>query len=379
MIDIFKLTNHHGRNLYENFDKIPVGSAFNLQFDSESGLAHLVSKFDGVSTYSKYHVIPRESSYLKYFESLICKYVPSGKLLELGCNSGELLERLSLRSNHNIIGIDPTIHASQLSGKIDYIETFFNRQCVELVKKKITCADGIIVRHVLEHVEDYNEFIECINEISSDKSVLFLEVPDFYSNLVAADITPIFCEHLQYFSLPSLQRVMNRNGWYISEYVKTNYWGGTIIAVFRKKGVVIDFSDLESTIRDSAKTFASRVGEKHKNLLTLLRARRDTFGDGVAMWGIGNRALHLLAALPKDLPIDHYFDNDEKKCGLYIPLQEQKISRVGEVDLSKIHTVLISAFGYEDEVLRLFNEKKLFQNGIQIMFMDPHLREVSLY
>lgn len=66
-----------------------------------------------------------------------------------------------------------------------------------------------------------------------------------------------------------------------------------------------------------------------------------------------------------------------KKSVVCIFRYEQKISRVGEVDLSKIHTVLISAFGYEDEVLRLFNEKKLFQNGIQIMFMDPHLREVS--
>lgn len=55
---------------------------------------------------------------------------------------------------------------------------------------------------------------------------------------------------------------MNRNGWYISEYVKTNYWGGTIIAVFRKKGVVIDFSDLESTIRDSAKTFTYKGGRE---------------------------------------------------------------------------------------------------------------------
>ncbi len=73
--------------------------------------------------------------------------------------------------------------------------------------------DGIILRHILEHVPNPIEWLRSIATRLNDQGVLFIEVPDW--SLLDQDTGFISFEHVSYFSQASLTRLLQRAGYAI--------------------------------------------------------------------------------------------------------------------------------------------------------------------
>src|SRR5262249_20634590 len=74
--------------------------------------------------------------------------------------------------------------------------------------------DGVLLSHVLEHVQELREAAEAIRGLTRDGGLVYVEVPDAtrYGDHVAAPFQDFNTEHINHFSLQSLTNLMTSAG-----------------------------------------------------------------------------------------------------------------------------------------------------------------------
>ena len=116
-------------------------------------------------------------------------------LLEVGCGKGLFLERL-LAAGFDVTGLDPTYEGSNPR----VIREFFT-PAVGIR------AEGIVLRHVLEHVQDPVAFLAGLREANGGRGTIYIEVPclDWIASHHAW--FDIFYEHVNYFRRVDFERM----------------------------------------------------------------------------------------------------------------------------------------------------------------------------
>lgn len=120
----------------------------------------------------------------------------SGKsLIEVGCGKGYFLEHLKHLS-YDISGIDPAYEGDNQS----IIKAYFE-------KSLGIFSDGIVLRHVLEHMPDPVSFLTNIYTANRNSGAIYIEVPNFDWIISHNAWFDIFYEHVNYFRLSDFHRM----------------------------------------------------------------------------------------------------------------------------------------------------------------------------
>ena len=141
---------------------------------------------------------------------LITSYVKTGEILDIGCGTGDFLNKCK-QNNWNTTGIEPSKIAREKaisnyslnikeSTELNYLEGEF---------------DIITMWHVLEHVTELNQTIIDLNKILNDNGNLVIAVPNlnsydasYYQKYWAAYDLPI---HLYHFTEETITRVFQKH------------------------------------------------------------------------------------------------------------------------------------------------------------------------
>jgi SAM-dependent methyltransferase len=105
-------------------------------------------------------------------------------VLEIGCNDGRLLRYLRDDGQKEVFGYEPAAVLRQACVNENLLVTgsFFSLDTV--AECPITPVDAILVRHVLEHVDDLPLFLRgIVAALRGGGGLLILEVPDVASML----------------------------------------------------------------------------------------------------------------------------------------------------------------------------------------------------
>jgi len=138
---------------------------------------------------------------------------------------GWLFLNLMQKQGWNVWGCDPSPKTKIAIErfKIPIKKEFFDKK---LYSQKFDC---IVIRHVLEYVEDLKNFL---NEISSSLNLdgyLAIEVPNIVYTLKTGAIGSFIHEHISYFSSQSLEKLLSEMGYSTTslvEYKNFIYWVG---------------------------------------------------------------------------------------------------------------------------------------------------------
>ncbi|HRX00500.1 MAG TPA: class I SAM-dependent methyltransferase, partial [Cyclobacteriaceae bacterium] len=149
----------------------PTGDVFLVQ-DMQTGLifnsAFDPNKFKYDQNYQNEQACSSVfQSHLDSVATIIDKYFQGHSLIEVGCGKAYFLEYLQAKG-FSVIGIDPTYEGNNPT----VIKTHFERGLG-------LTADGIVLRHVLEHVPDPVSFLSNIAETNGGKGNIYIEVPCF--------------------------------------------------------------------------------------------------------------------------------------------------------------------------------------------------------
>lgn len=135
--------------------------------------------------------------HLHNVSNVIEKYFQGYSLIEVGCGKGHFLEQLQ-GMGFDIIGLDPTYEGSNTS----VIKKYFTP---EIGLK----ADGIILRHVLEHIQDPITFLSNLLEANGGSGKIYIEVPCFDWICDHRAWFDIFYEHVNYFRLSNFYHMFD--------------------------------------------------------------------------------------------------------------------------------------------------------------------------
>jgi len=123
----------------------------------------------------------------------------SGKsLIEVGCGKGYFLNHLK-HWGYDITGIDPAYEGENP----DVIKACFKSDL------GIT-GDGVILRHVLEHMVDPVGFLKDIADANAGHGLIYIEVPCFDWICRHRAWFDIFYEHVNYFRLSDFHRMFGK-------------------------------------------------------------------------------------------------------------------------------------------------------------------------
>jgi len=135
-----------------------------------------------------------------------------GKLLDIGCGSGEFL-RFCQDSGWDVTGIEPGVSAREKASELLGKKVHKTDALFQNLDEKF---DVISMWHVLEHVHDPNKYISHIRDLLNPKGVIIIAVPN-YTSTDANDYGAEWAawdapRHLFHYSPKSMRYLVSKAG-----------------------------------------------------------------------------------------------------------------------------------------------------------------------
>jgi hypothetical protein len=157
--------------------------------------------------------------------------------VEIGCDDLYLTRLLSSISE-SVVGVDPQWRNRSINTDLENISVIGKRlDELDLPTELHSKPDLIVAIHTLEHIpQPLNEFARLVDHAADDATIV-VEVPCFNTQLDNLRFDQVFHQHVHYFSTFSMNVFIERlNCSLISFHLNRNFWGGTLVAVFKKGG-----------------------------------------------------------------------------------------------------------------------------------------------
>ena len=259
---------------------------------------------------------------------------PKPTVIDVGCGEGHFVRDLAdtMKSSGRFLGFDPNTSAESGAG-IEFIPEYFN---VDLDINRYK-PDLIIMRHVLEHLENPAEFIEQLSlaSLNLQKPIYFFaETPCVDIALNTGRVVDFFYEHPSQFTKNSFTRLMQLGG--DIEWIKTDY-GGEVVNGLVKLSVEKKIDDQLT----ASKQF-SRQAVKSKELVAKELSDLSSAGLKLVIWGGTGKAATFIQHYELDSnQFPFVVDSDHGKVGSFVPGTGQKIVHASVLETNPADIIII--------------------------------------
>jgi SAM-dependent methyltransferase len=246
------------------------------------------------------------------------------RLVEVGCGKGTFLEMLLARGL-DVVGYDPTYEGSNVLVRREYFTEDLG----------IT-GDGLILRHVLEHIADPVAFLHRLAAANGHRGLIYIEVPCLDWICRNRAWFDIFYEHVNYFRLGDFDRIFGR------VVHSGRAFGGQYLTVIADlSSVRVPKYDARDPIVFPA-DFTRRLDDE------------STKDDGpVVVWGGASKGvIFSLLRERAGKPVDRVIDLNPAKQGRYLPGTGLRVHSPveGLADLSPDSQIYVMNPNYLEEV-----------------------------
>ena len=298
-------------------------------------------------------------------------------VVEIGSNDGSLLSEFK-KLGTSILGIEPATNLSNLANQssITTKNTFFSSQLSKEIIKSHH-ASVVVANNVIAHVEDLHDLMEGIQILIGNDGIFIFEVPYLLDLIKKLEFDTIYHEHLSYFSILPLLKLVKQFGLEIFDIRKQSVHGGTLRIFVSKKDNYQINNSVNFFINEENKLgldkiefyhkFSTNVEELKKNLLKLLtqlkKENKSLLGYGAP--AKGNVLLNYCGINTNFL--DCIIDTTPLKQGKYTP--GMHIPIIAPSNLNNEDVALLLAWNYESEIL--LKEKIFRENGGKFLIPLP--------
>jgi len=295
------------------------------------------------------------------------KDLKRGYVLEVASNDGTFLIPF-IKNNYKVLGVDPAKNIVDMAIKegVPTICGFFGEELAMEIIKEHGHAKVIFARNVLPHVANIHDFVKGLRECLEDDGLLVLEV--HYAKKIFEELhyDSIYHEHLCYFTLKSIEKLLNQYGLFVFDIEKSPISGGSLIFYIRKKKteekpIVQSYREIEKEIKlnelSSWEDFAKKAYSHREELLKILN---DLKKEGKAIVGYGASARS--STLLNFCGIDNKFismiaDQNPLKQGFYTAGTHIQVDRPEKIMEKKPDYVFILAWNFADEIIDILKRR----------------------
>ena len=154
---------------------------------------------------------------------------PEDLIADLGCNDGTFLAAVRRQQPRiHLIGVEPTGQADKCKRKgVPVWREFFTARLARDMRKTYGPAKVVAACNVLAHVPDPHDFMAGVMRLLADDGVFVTENHDVNAVLDGLQIDTVYHEHLRYYSVSSLSRLMSMHGLVVTDVEKIPAHGGS--------------------------------------------------------------------------------------------------------------------------------------------------------
>ena len=354
----------------------------------ECSLIQLNQTADPEELFSNYVWTTGTSSTARDYSVKFCEMVlehktvakDSGYILEIASNDGTFLEPF-ISKGYKVLGIDPAKNVADkaVSEGIPTKCGFFGESLAEEIVSKQGKPEVVFARNVLPHVANLHDFVKGIETCASHTSLIVIEV--HYAKVILEELhyDSIYHEHLCYFSLKSIENLLNRFGLYVYDIMPSQISGGSIVLFIKKE--MQEAGDSLKLYRDnesrdgtnemsSWKKFSEEAFSHRKSLLGLLDEECKQ-GRTVVGYGASARSSTLLNFCGINSKyIIAIADQNPLKHGLFTAGAHIPIFSPGEVMKSNPATIFLMAWNFQEEIVEILQDRFGFRGTLIVPL--PH-------
>lgn len=270
---------------------------------------------------------PRFRDHLEEVAELVDRYLGRAELVEVGCGKGFFLEILG-QCGFEITGFDPAYQGNNPRVRKHYFDLGTEIK-----------ARGLILRHVLEHVQNPMRFLSNLRRANAGGGLVYIEVPCFDWICSHRAWFDVFYEHVNYFRLSDFHHMFDR------VLDSGRLFGGQYLYV------IADLKNMKTPHSDSR----DRIAFPNDFLRMLFRGATQKLS---AVWGGASKGV-IFALLRERLgyPIEIVIDINPGKQGKYLPATGLRVHspEEGMAMLPAGSTIYVMNSNYMEEIKEMSN------------------------
>jgi nucleoside-diphosphate-sugar epimerase/quercetin dioxygenase-like cupin family protein len=321
-------------------------------------------------------------SFVNHFKEAAKSYInqfnlnkDTAQIIDIGSNDGIALKPFKDLGFKNILGIEPAKNLAKIANEsgIKTIQGFLNKDLIRKINER---ADLILASNVFAHVDDIKSMSDCFFSLLKKDGVIIIEVQYLLNTLLDCTFDNIYHEHVNYWSVLSLNNFFNKQDAKLFKVEKINTHGGSIrIFVTKDKSKktdksVEDFIDKEKELGlhkfKIYEEFSKKVYQiKHnvnKNITSLKNNKKTIVG-----YGSPAKATTALNFYNISKEIDFIIEDNSLKQekflpGVKIPIKNKKFLK------QKPDYLLVLAWNFFEDIKK--NNKDLAKDIISIKDLE---------
>lgn len=298
----------------------------------------------------------------------------SGYVLEAAGNDGTFLKPF-IAKGFEVLSVEPATNIAEaaVEAGVPTINDFFNEETALAILAEKGAPGLVMARNVLAHVADLHGFVKGLALLAEAGAPVVVEA--HYGGAIAQEIhyDSIYHEHLCYFTLYSLTRLLERFGLKPYDCWWSPINGGSFAVVSRVKPkpetpafVRLRAKEEQAEINDAAvwRAFADASFAHRDKLVALVKAEKDR-GRSVVGYGASARSSTMLNFCGLDCGfIDAIADAAPLKQGKFTAGTRIPILAPETVFAQKPDVVLVQAWNFFDEIVSGIRDRFGFSGGL---------------
>lgn len=304
---------------------------------------------------------------------------PGKSILDIGSNDGtQLLQYKDL--GYDVLGVESCGRIADLAEQagVPTVKQFFNLDTARGIGRKF---DLVNASGVFFHLEELHSVTEAVRESLQSDGVFLVQFLYMKSIVENMAFDQIYHEHLLYYTLETIERLLRRHGLASFDAVWSPIHGGSMMLMAGHEGARPRSRRLEQAVAEEAQAgineqaayeqFAHRIVEmKERTVGHLDRAKEDgktIFGMGAPVKG--NTLLNYCGIGPRHL--DCLVERNPLRKGLFSPGMHLPIVIEDELEAPP-DLYFVLAWNFKKEILK--RNQDLIEQGVEFFFpVEPRV------
>lgn len=303
------------------------------------------------------------------------------KWLDIASNDGTLLSFVP--EDVYRVGVDPVAflceEAKQHSDEI--INNYFTAECIDGYNP----FDVITSVSCFYDMPDPNKFVSDVAQ-SLDKRGIWIIQQNYLMTTVELSAVDNFChEHLEYYTLKSLENLLDKHGLEVNEVYLSMVNGGSIRTVVSHKGAY-DVDESVYLQRDREEDFLLNTLATYQDFASKVMVELDKLHRVVKGFKDSGKTVYILAASTRgatiwqSADIDHHLieaavERNPAKVGAYFTAIGVPIISEEEARINKPDYMIVGPWFFKDEIIK--REAEYVNNGGKLIIPLPKVEIID--
>ena len=295
-------------------------------------------------------------------------------VLDIGCNDGTLLESYIFYKNLQMVGFDPALNVAKERYDYAFVNDYFSAEKYVWDKAKVVTAIAMFY-----DLPDPNKFVADVAKVLHKDGIFVIQFTDLLSMIKLTAFDNICHEHLEYYKLDDVDRILKTNGLQIIDVSYNNVNGGSLRVTAAHEGTYTPSWGVQEFLIQEFNYLQGHTLEDFKEAVEKVKFKLSSFlkwakGHGHVVYSLGastkGNTLLQLCGVTEDL-VPYAAEVNKDKFGLRTVGSNIKIISEDEALIKHPDYFIVPVWHFRDSILSNLKIQDYINSNGRLVFPLP--------